>query len=160
MSLDVGMEYEGVFVDMARTIVVDGVDKADEQTKKLLKTGEGALVIAVQEARVGNSMGDIGEAVQNYVELNGFGVVRKLVGHGVGGAVHEEPEVPNFGKKGEGERLQKGMVLALEPMVTEKDFDVLLDENKWTWKTKDGASAVHFEDTVVVGEKKGEIITI
>ena len=113
---------------MARTIVVGGIDKADEQTKKLLKTGEEALAIAIKEAQVGNSMGDIGEAVQKYIESNGFGVVRKLVGHGVGGAVHEEPEVPNFGRRGEGIKLKKGMVLAIEPMITEKDFDVFLDE--------------------------------
>ena len=156
VSFDLGMEYKSFYVDMARTI---GIGKIDKTAAKLLPVGEHALQIAASKAIRGNYLGDIGAAVQRYVESNGFNVCRKLVGHGVGRAVHEEPEIPNFGKPKTGLKLENGMILALEPMVIEGEFDVALDKNGWTWKTKDGSRAVHFEDTVIVGEKITERIT-
>lgn len=156
VSLDLGMEYKGFFVDMARTI---GMETIDQTAKKLLKTGEMALKIAASKAVANNYIGDIGAAVQKYVEAGGFNVIRKLVGHGVGSAVHEEPQIPNFGRIKTGSKLEKGIVLALEPMITERGFDVFLDKNGWTWKTKDGFRAVHFENTIIVGENKAEILT-
>jgi methionyl aminopeptidase len=156
VSLDIGMEYKGLYVDMARTV---GIEKIDKTGKRLLNVGKKALEIAISEAYEGNYIGNIGEAVQKFTEINGFGVVRKLVGHGVGYSVHEEPEIPNFGCRGSGLKLKKGMVLALEPMVTEGDFDVSLDDNGWTWRLKNGMRAVHFEDTVLVEKKKGKALT-
>ena len=105
-------------------------------------------------------MGDIGFIIQSYVESHGFQVVRKLVGHGVGYSVHEEPDIPNWGEPGQGEVLKRGMVLAIEPMIVEGGPDVFLTSDGWTWKTKDGSRAAHFEHTIAVGKNKGEILTL
>ncbi|OHA13100.1 MAG: type I methionyl aminopeptidase [Candidatus Tagabacteria bacterium RIFCSPLOWO2_01_FULL_39_11] len=156
VSLDLGMEYKGLFVDMARTIIAG---QTDEICKNLLEVCRRALEAAIFEAHDGNFVGDISESIQKYVKSHGFNVVRKLVGHGVGYGVHEEPEIPNFGRRGGSPKLKKGMILAIEPMITERGFDVFLDCNGWTWKTKDGSRAAHFEDTVLVGGEKGEALT-
>jgi methionyl aminopeptidase len=149
VSLDLGMKYENFYTDMAITI---GTGKIIEVAKKSLDEG---IKIIKEGARIG----DIGFVIQSYVEKNGFNVVRQLVGHGVGYKPHEEPEVPNFGKKGTGEILKQGMVLALEPMITAGAPEVFLDKDNWTWKTKDGSLSGHFEHTVVITKKGCEILT-
>ncbi|OGZ44165.1 MAG: type I methionyl aminopeptidase [Candidatus Ryanbacteria bacterium RIFCSPHIGHO2_02_FULL_45_17b] len=157
IGLDIGMKYQGLFTDMAVTV---GVGRIDADSQKLIDVTHESLEKGIAEVHPGARIGDIGEAVQVFVESNGFGVVRELVGHGVGHAVHEEPEVPNFGKKGQGLKLEEGMVLALEPMVTARSPRVLLAKDEWTWKTKDGSRAAHFEHTVVVTKDGVRVLTI
>jgi len=149
VSLDLGMKYKNFYTDMAITV---GTGKIIEVAKKSLEEG-------IKVIKQGAHIGDIGFAIQSYVEKNGFNVVRQLVGHGVGHNPHEEPEVPNFGKKGTGEILKQGMVLALEPMITAGNPEVILSDDNWTWKTKDGSLAAHFEYTVVVTKNGVEILT-
>jgi len=149
VSLDLGMKYKKLYTDMAITV---GAGKIIEVTKKSLEEG----IKAVKE---GAHIGDIGFAIQTCAEKNGFNVVRQLVGHGVGYKPHEEPEIPNFGKYGTGEILKAGMVLAIEPMITVGSPEVFLDKDNWTWKTKDGSLAAHFEHTVVVTKNGVEVLT-
>lgn len=156
LSLDIGLEYRGFYVDAAITVPVG---KIDESAQKILEVGKEALEIGVAAAKSGGFTGDIGAAIQKFVERRGFNVIRQLVGHGVGAGVHEEPEVPNFGEIGKGRRLEKGMVLALEPMISEGQPEVVLNQNGWTWKTKDNSRAVHFEETIIVRDGGGEVLT-
>lgn len=156
VGLDIGMEYGGIFTDTATTVPVGKIDKV---AQKLLRVTEEALAIGIGEVRAGNRLGDIGAAVQGYIEKNGFGVVRELVGHGVGRAVHEEPEIPNWGKRGTGRVLEAGMVLALEPMATEKSPAIKMGKDGWTWLTRDGSRSAHFEHTVLITKNGAEIIT-
>lgn len=156
IGLDIGMKYKGLYTDMALTV---GVGKVDADSKKLMDATQSALEKGIAEVRPGAYIGDIGEVIQTYVEGYGFGVVRELVGHGVGHAVHEEPEVPNFGKRGKGIRLAEGMVLALEPMVTAGKHHVVLADDEWTWKTADGSRSAHFEHTVVVTKGGVTVLT-
>ena len=147
VGLDIGMEYGGVFTDTATTVPVGKIDKA---ARKLLRVTKEALAVGIREARAGNRIGDIGAAIQEHLEKNGFGVVRELVGHGVGRAVHEEPEIPNWGKRGAGRILEVGMVLALEPMATEKNPAIKIGKDGWVWLTRDGSRSPHFEHTVFI----------
>ena len=156
IGLDIGMKYKGLYTDMAVTV---GAGQIDADSQKLIDATRVALDTGIAQVRVGAYMGDIGAAIQEYVEGYGFGVVRELVGHGVGHAVHEEPEVPNFGKHGKGMRLLEGMVLALEPMVTAGSPRVVLSKDEWTWKTKDGSRSAHFEHTVVVMKDGARVLT-
>ena len=156
VSLDLGMEYKGFYTDMAITVPVG---KASEQAKKLIKTTQEALNLGIMAVKNGAFTGDIGYAIQSFAEKNGFNVVRKLVGHGLGRKVHEPPEVPNFGLKGKGEILREGEVIAIEPMITAGRHDIYLDQDLWTWKTKDGSLSAHFEHTVIVTKIGAEIIT-
>ncbi len=156
IGLDIGMKYESLYTDMAVTV---GVGKIDAGSRKLIDVTHESLEKGIAEIRTGAHIGDIGAAVQKYVEGYGFGVVRELVGHGVGHAVHEQPEVPNFGKKGQGLKLAEGMVLALEPMVTVGSPRVILAKDEWTWKTTDGFRAAHFEHTVVVTKDGARVLT-
>lgn len=156
VGLDIGMEYGGFFTDMAATL---GVGEVDEVGGRLIKATEQALKLAISKVRSGASVGDIGEAIQKFVEAEGFGVVRELVGHGVGAKVHEDPEIPNWGKAGAGPALAENMVIAIEPMVTEGSFEVYLSKDGWTWKTKDGSRAAHFEHTILVTKNGAEILT-
>ena len=156
VSLDLGMKYKGLYTDMAITMPVGEID---EKAKKLIEVCKKSLSKGIKAARSGATISDIGFAVQSYVEKRGFKVVRNLAGHGVGYEVHEEPEIPNFGRKGTGEILKEGMVLALEPMITDGSYEIFLDNDNWTWKTKDGSLAAHFEHTIVVTKKGGEILT-
>ncbi len=157
VGIDIGIKHKGLYLDMAETIAIG---KVSEVSEKLLYIGKESLARGISVAKEGGFIGDISYAIQSFVESAGFQVVRELVGHGVGAAVHEDPEVPNWGKRGAGVKLKKGMVLALEPMVVEGDFDIILDKNGWTYKTKDGKCAVHFEHTILITEKKAEILTI
>ena len=156
IGLDIGMKYEGLYTDMARTV---GVGRIDGGSKKLIDVTCESLEKGIAEVRAGAYIGDIGEAIQMHAERYGFGVVRELVGHGVGHAVHEDPAVPNFGKRGKGVRLLEGMVLALEPMVTAGKHRVMLADDEWTWKTADGSRAAHFEHTVAVTKDGVRVLT-
>jgi len=156
VSLDLGMEYKGFFTDMATTAPVGNVSG---EAKKLINTTQEALNLGIMAVKNGAFIGNIGYAIQSFVEKNGFNVVRKLVGHGLGRKAHESPEVPNFGAKGKGEILREGEVIAIEPMITAGRHDIYLDKDWWTWKTKDGSLSAHFEHTIIVTKNGAEIIT-
>lgn len=156
VSLDIGMKYKGFYTDTAITV---GVGKIAATDKKLINVTKKSLAQGIKEIRKGAALGDIGAAIQEYAEREGFGVVRELVGHGVGKAVHEDPEIPNWGTRGEGMRLQEGMVIAIEPMLTIGSPRVKVSRDGWTWATVSGAKAAHFEHTVLVTKNGSEILT-
>lgn len=156
IGLDIGMKYKGLFTDMAITI---GVGEIGEAKTKLIAVTKKALEIGINAIKPSGHTGDIGEAIQRYVEDNGFGVVRELVGHGVGKAVHEDPEVPNWGSRGTGIKLCEGMVLAIEPMVTLGSPKIMLARDGWTWKTLDKSPSAHFEHTVFITNKGARVLT-
>lgn len=156
VSIDLGVKYKGLHTDMAVTFSIGNVE---EIKKKLIETTQDALEMGIDVIKNNAFVGDIGFAIQSYVEDRGLNVVKKLVGHGIGYNVHEEPEIPNFGVPKTGVRLKEGMVLALEPMVTQGSSEVILDKDGWTWKTKDGSLAAHFEHTVVVTKSGAKILT-
>lgn len=156
IGLDIGMRYKKLFTDMAVTLPVG---KVDDKSLELIEITRKSLHWGISAAKPGMHTGDIGFAVQHFVEDHGYGIVRQLIGHGVGYKVHEDPEVPNFGKKNSGLRLFPGMVLAIEPMVTAGDWRVRLGDDGWTWLTEDGARAAHFEHTIVITENGAEVLT-
>jgi methionyl aminopeptidase len=147
LAVDVGVLYDGYFGDAACTYPVDEVSV---ELKKLLLVTEESLYLGIEKVRVGNRVSDISSAVQRHVEANGFSVVREFVGHGIGKALHEEPQVPNFGEPGRGPRLVEGMVLAIEPMVNSKGAGVRILDDNWTAVTADGGYSAHFEHSVAV----------
>jgi len=157
VSLDVTVEYNGYIGDNAVTVVVAPVAP---EVAKLVKVTEEALVIAISKAVVGNRIGDISNAVQTFVEGHGFGVVREMVGHGVGSAMHEEPQIPNFGRRGTGDPIKPGMTLAIEPMVNLGTHRVQTLSDGWTIVTADGKPSAHFEHTVLTTENGPEILTV
>lgn len=156
VSLDVGIILDGYVGDNATTVPV-GVVKPS--VVELLRVTEQALYAGIAQARDGNRVGDISHAVQVTVEAQGFGVVREFVGHGVGKKMHEEPQIPNFGKAGTGPKLKPGMTLAIEPMINAGTHDVQVLSDGWTVVTADGAPSAHFEHTVLVTEEEAEILT-
>ena len=156
VSLDLGLNHKGLFTDGAITV---GIGKIDVSAKKLIEVTRKALAVGIKTARAGATVGDIGFAIEKFVRPKGFGIVRELGGHGVGYAVHEEPFVPNFGRKGEGVELKEGMVLAIEPMLNEGNAGIKLDPDGYTYRTRDGSRSAHFEHTIVVTEKGAEILT-
>jgi methionyl aminopeptidase len=155
VSIDCGVVVDGYYGDAAITVPVDG--SVSEERRKLLEVTEASLYKGIEQARIGNTVGDVGAAVQAYVEANGFSVVREFVGHGIGTKLHEEPQVPNFGARGHGARLREGMVLAIEPMVNCGKPAARVLEDKWTAVTADGSSSAHFEHCVAV-TKDGPVI--
>jgi len=155
VSIDCGVVLDGYYGDAAITVPVDG--SVPEEVRKLLEVTEASLYKGIEQARVGNAVGDVGAAVQEYVEANGFSVVREFVGHGIGTRLHEEPQVPNFGARGHGTRLREGMVLAIEPMVNCGKPGTRVLEDKWTAVTADGSCSAHFEHCVAV-TKDGPVI--
>jgi len=157
VSLDIVLEYHGYVGDNAFTVPVTPV--APEVAKLLVVTRE-ALNLGVRAAQVGNHIGDISNAVQTYVEDHGFSVVRDMVGHGVGEAMHEPPEVPNFGRRGTGARIKPGMTLAIEPMVNLGGYATRVLSDGWTVVTRDGSPAAHFEHTVLTTDRGPEILTV
>ena len=148
VSIDCGVVLDGYYADAAITVPVGRY--VSPQLKKLLEVTEAALFRAIDAARVGNTVGDVGAAVQELVEANGFSIVREFVGHGIGTRLHEDPQVPNFGTRGHGARLQEGMVLAIEPMVNAGRPGTRLLDDKWTAVTEDGSFSAHFEHCVAV----------
>jgi methionyl aminopeptidase len=156
VGLDLGLKWKDFYTDATISV---GVGKIAGEAQKLLDTARTGLSRGIEVIREGAFVGDIGFAVQSYVEANGFNVVKKLVGHGVGYFLHEEPDIPNWGKKRTGAVLKSGMVFAIEPMIAMGSADIYLDKNGWTWKTKDGSLASHFEHTVAVTKKGCEILT-
>ncbi len=151
ISIDLGVLYEGYYGDGARTFPVGDIDEA---ARRLLDVTREALNEGVRQAQPGNRVSDISYAVQRHVEAHGFSVVREFVGHGIGSALHEEPQVPNFGQPGRRERLVPGMVLAIEPMVNAGSPEVVLSaEDGWTARTRDGSRSAHFELCVAVTER-------
>lgn len=156
VGLDLGLIHRGYVVDSAVTVPVGEVD---EKTKALIAHTKQALLLGIAEAREGNAIGDIGFAIESFALSQGLGVVRELGGHGVGKRVHEEPHIPNFGKKGKGMKLRAGMVLAIEPMLNEGSDEVYLAPDGYTWKTADGKRSAHFEHTILVTEGDPEILT-
>jgi methionyl aminopeptidase len=154
VSIDCGVVLDGYYGDAAITVPVVEVS---EDLKKLLEITEASLYRGIEAARVGNTVGDVGAAVQDLVEANGFSVVREFVGHGIGTRLHEEPQVPNFGTRGHGARLREGMVLAIEPMVNFGKPGTRLMSDKWTAVTEDGSPSAHFEHCVAV-TKDGPLI--
>ncbi|MDZ7798075.1 MAG: type I methionyl aminopeptidase [Patescibacteria group bacterium] len=155
-SIDAGMQYKGLYTDMSRTI---NIGRTSKKAKRLVNTTKKALELGLRQIRAGNQIGDISFAIQDYAESNGFGVVRSLVGHGVGKKVHEEPKIPNYGEKATGPILEEGMVLAIEPMLTAGNYEVSIDEDGWTARTKDGLLSAHFEDTVAVTKNGYSLLT-
>ncbi|MDH3627118.1 MAG: type I methionyl aminopeptidase [Acidobacteriota bacterium] len=148
VSVDVGVLYRGYYGDSARTFPVGNID---EESKFLLKVTRESLELGVQQTRLGNRVSDIGHAVQSHVEKHGFSVVQEFVGHGIGASLHEDPQVPNFGAPGRRERLQKGMVLAIEPMVNAGGPEVMVSaRDLWTARTRDGRRSAHFEVCVAI----------
>ncbi|HET7208537.1 MAG TPA: type I methionyl aminopeptidase [Terriglobales bacterium] len=154
VSIDCGVVLDGYYGDAAITVPV--VEVSDE-LKKLLEITEASLYRGIAAARIGNTVGDVGAAVQELVEANGFSVVREFVGHGIGTRLHEEPQVPNFGTRGHGAHLREGMVLAIEPMVNFGKPGTRVLKDKWTAVTEDGSYSAHFEHCVAV-TKNGPLI--
>ncbi len=157
VSLDIVVWHEGYIGDNAFTVPVGTISPANE---KLLRVSREALDLGVKQAIVGNRIGDISHAIQHYVEANGFSVVRDMVGHGVGVAMHEPPEIPNFGKRGTGDRIKPGMTLAIEPMVNAGIYKTKTLSDGWTIVTADGSASAHFEHTVLTTERGPEILTV
>lgn len=157
VSIDCGVVLDGYFGDAAITVPVGG--SISPQLKKLLDVTENSLKRAIQEVRLGKTVGDIGAAVQEYVEANGFSVVREFVGHGIGTELHEDPQVPNFGVRGHGTRLREGMVLAIEPMVNIGKPEARVLGDKWTAVTVDGSYSAHFEHCVAVTRNGPMVLT-
>ncbi len=156
LSVDCGVFLNGYHADSAYTYPIGEVSS---EVRQLLKETEASLYKGIEQAVIGNRVGDISYAIQNYVASKGYGVVRELVGHGVGAKLHEKPDVPNYGKRGSGPLLQTGMTLAIEPMVTLGKKDVVQEKDGWTIRTRDKKPAAHFEHTVVVRKDKAEILT-
>lgn len=157
VSIDIGSFYEGFNGDAARTYAVGEVS---ETARKLLDVTEKSLHKGIEKAVIGNRLFDISHAVQNYVESNGFSVVRDYVGHGIGRDMHEDPQVPNFGPPGKGPKLKEGMTLAIEPMVNVGSYEVETLDDDWTVVTKDRSLSAHFEHTIVITENGFEILSL
>lgn len=156
LGLDLGIWFDGMCVDAALTI---GIGKITPKAEKLISITERSLYEGIAMMRNGAKIGDIGFAIANYVEKNGFSIVRDLAGHGVGHSPHENPMIPNFGAKGKGQTIMSGMTLAIEPMVVEGDWHIRTGDDGWALKTVDGKLAAHFEHTVLVTEEGCEILT-
>ncbi|MBI2023105.1 M24 family metallopeptidase [Candidatus Giovannonibacteria bacterium] len=186
VGLDIGMWFDGYCTDTAKTVIVGEWNLLSENSLapprnkselnsaaaaptqnfhpkdsalRLVAATKKALELGIREVKAGVKTGDIGFAVQSHLEKEGFGVVRELVGHGVGKAVHEEPEIPNWGNRGSGVKLQEGLVIAIEPMAAQGHYRVKLAPDGWTWLTFDGSIAAHFEHTLVVTKNGSEVLT-
>jgi methionyl aminopeptidase len=156
VSLDIGVIKDGYWGDSAYTF---GVGEISSELQRLLDVTKESLYLGIEQAIAGNRVGDIGYAVQQHAESNGFGVVRDLVGHGVGKNLHEAPEVPNFGKRGQGMQILEGLVIAIEPMINLGTRNVKQLKDGWTIVTGDGKPSAHFEHTIVVRKNKAEVLS-
>lgn len=156
VGIDVGVKLDGFYSDAARTF---GIGQIDTESRRLMDVTREAMMRGIAQAVEGNRLGDISWAVQSYAESHGLSVVREYVGHGIGRHLHEEPQVPNYGKAGQGPKLVLGMALAIEPMLNLGSHEVKVLSDGWTVVTKDGKRSGHFEQTVFVGTKLAEIVT-
>jgi methionyl aminopeptidase len=156
ISLDLGVNYQGYFSDLAITVAVG---KVNPSVKKLIEVTRKALSEGIKQAWPEKHLSDVSYAIQSYVEKHGFSVVREFVGHGIGQNLHEEPEIPNFGKPGLGPVLKSGMVLAIEPMVNMGSWESSILDNGWTAVTRDGFASAHFEHTVAITQAGPKILT-
>jgi len=156
ISIDCGAVLDGYYGDAAITVPVGEISPV---ARKLLEVTEASLYRAIERARIGNTVGDLGAAVQQLVEANGFSVVREFVGHGIGTRMHEDPQVPNYGTPGSGPKLREGMVLAIEPMVNAGKPGAVVLEDKWTAVTEDGSYSAHFEHSVAITGNGPVILT-
>ena len=157
VSVDVGSIYEDFYGDHAKTFIVGSTS---EEKRKLVENTKKCLEKGIEQVKTGNTIGDIGYAIQSYAESCGYGVVRELVGHGIGRNLHEDPQVPNFGSKGEGFKIEDGLCLAIEPMINLGRPDVFTRKDNWTVCTKDGLPSAHFEHSVAVVNNKVKVLTI
>lgn len=157
VSLDFGVTYQGMITDAAVTVIIDS---ADQKSTKLVAETERSLMDGISIIRAGVKTGDISNAVQSRLDAGKYGIVRDLVGHGVGHELHEEPNIPNYGKKGTGMALVAGMTIAIEPMATLGGFKISTDSDGWTIRSLDGSQAAHFEHTVLVTHEGFEILTV
>lgn len=156
IGIDCGLIHQGLYVDHAVTVAVGKISK---EVQKLLTVTKEALQSGIKEARIGNKIGDIGAAIQKHAEKNNYGIVDGLCGHGVGYEIHEDPYVPNFGRKGEGDEIVEGMVIAIEPMFAIGSGKTKMAPDGYTYVTKDGTLATQFEHTVAITKKGPEILT-
>lgn len=156
VSLDLGLKHKGLITDSAITVPVG---KIGNKAQDLINVTKKALMVGIEAAKPGNTTGDIGHAIEEFVKKTGYGIVKILSGHGVGYSVHEDPYVPNYGNPGEGEKLVPGMVLALEPMLNLGSGEVCSTEDEYTYVTEDGSLSAHFEHTIVITEEGAEILT-
>lgn len=157
VSLDAGVIYKGYHSDAARTYRIGEID---DDAKKLIEVTRQSFFEGIKFAKAGNHLNDISAAIQKYAESFGFGVVRDLVGHGIGSHLHEDPEIPNFARKRKGILLQPGMTLAIEPMITEGSYEVVWLDDDWTVMTEDGGWAAHYENTILITEGEPEILSL
>ena len=157
ISLDVGVLKNNYYGDAALTVAVGNIS---DEKKLLLEVTEKSLQLGIEHAKSGNRVHDISAAVQDYVEQNGFSIVRDLCGHGVGKFLHEDPAVPNFGKRGTGAKLKKGMTIAIEPMVNAGRYEVITSPDGWTVMTADASPSAHFEHTILILDNSPEILTV
>jgi len=156
LKLDLGVLYKGFNTDMAITVAVG---KVSFEAKRLIDVTKKSLRLGIKKAKVGNTIGDIGNTIQRFVEDQGFGVVRDLCGHGIGKSVHEDPKILNFGKRGTGEKLVEGMVICIEPMVTAGDYNLRKSDDGYGYATKDNSLSAHFEHTIAITKKGSRILT-
>ncbi|MDP3996190.1 MAG: type I methionyl aminopeptidase [bacterium] len=156
VGIDIGLNHKGRFTDLAVTVPIG---KISEEAEKLVKITKEALLKGIKSARVGNTVGDIGFSIEEFVKPHKYGIIRDLAGHGVGLAVHEAPFIPNFGKAGQGEKLLSGMVIAIEPMLTLGGEKLTVGSDGMTYKTKDGSLSAHFEHTILISENGPEVLT-
>jgi methionyl aminopeptidase len=156
VGIDLGVVKDGLMVDAAITVPVG---KPSTEDARLIRVAQEALELGIREARVGGATGDIGAAVQRHVEAAGFSVVRQLTGHGIGRSLHEEPSVPNFGRVGEGPRLEAGMTICIEPMITAGGSEVTVTPGEWPVVTADGSRAAHVEHTVLITAEGPRVLT-
>ena len=159
VSIDLGVKHKGLYTDMAMTVPVGSV--VNESYRKLMEITQQALQVGIDAARAGNTVGDIGHAIESFVRSskNKYGIVEVLAGHGVGRAIHEDPYIPNFGKSGTGAKLVSGMVIAIEPMLNTGTKNVILDKDGYTFRTADGKRSAHFEHTILITDGEPEIFT-
>ena len=157
VSCDLVVEYDGYMADAARTYAVGTISP---EAKHLIETAERAFWNGIAYAKEGYRLSDISHAVQQTVETEGFGVIRDFVGHGIGSEMHEDPQIPNVGKPGKGPRLQRGMTLAIEPMITQGSWEIDVLTDDWTAVTVDGGLAAHYENTVVITDGEPELLTL
>lgn len=157
VGLDFGVIYDGMITDGAISVIVGG--KGDQKLQELVRDTEAAMLAGIEELKDGVRVGDIGAAIEKELDKKDYGIVRDLVGHGVGHHLHEDPNIPNYGRPGSGPMLRAGMTIAIEPMVTLGGDEVVMADDQWTIQTRDGSLAAHFEHTILITEDGYEVLT-